>query len=616
VNKSKQILPRTRKRLLRQPGQGYPEFRIHELFEQQARRTPDRTALICSGEAITFAELNRRANRIARALRARGVGLETLVGFCLERSIEAVSTLIGILKAGAAYVYLDPNYPRRRLQAIAQDAGLSLILTKAELRRRLFPHSPEVEMMDPDSKEVRRQKPGNLGIRVSLENAAYVIFTSGSTGRPKGAVEVHGSMTSRLISAPLPDIQPRDVCCLNSSFSFGVTATRLFFPLVQGARVVLLGDNDVKDVTRFAHSLDQHQVTSVFMPPALLKSVLLLQEQGSCGLDSLRAVTVTGSTLTPELIRRFRRALPKALLINVYGSTEVGTTATMTIHGGRRRTRPGSLGRPVANTRVYVLDPQLRPVRPGEMGEICVASRHLAREYLNQPELTAERFLPVPLGKPGDRMYRTGDLGRLLPNGEIQFHGRTDHQVKVRGYRIELGEIEAAVLGHDSVQEAVVTAPGTGDERRLVAYVVGRRGAAPDMEGIKQLLAENLPAYMLPSAYVIMRELPLTDAGKVNRQALPEPGSFEAASPDESPKTDAEQRIARLFSELLKTNRVSVQDNFIQLGGDSLGVTQLLVAIRSEFQRDVPARLVFDGTLGEIATKVTETARVARQQTS
>jgi amino acid adenylation domain-containing protein len=614
VNESEETLRRRKMRKGRKPAQGYPKFRIHELFERQARRTPDRTALTCSGERLTFAELNRRANRIARALRARGVGLETLVGLCLDRSIDAVSALIGILKAGAAYVYLDPNYPRRRLHAIARDSGLSLIVTKAQLGRRLFPHSREVEMMEPDSEEVRRQKSGNLGIRVSLDNSAYIIYTSGSTGRPKGAVEVHGSMTSRLISAPLPDIQPQDVCSLNSSFSFGVTATRLFFPLVQGAPVVLLSDNDVKDVTRFAHSLDQHQVTSVFMPPALLKSVLLLQEQGDCRLDSVRAVTVTGAALTPELIQRFRRALPKALLINVYGSTETGTTAAMAIHGGRRRQQPGSLGKPVANTQIHVLDSALRPVHPGEMGEICVASRHLAREYLNQPELTAERFIPVPFGKPGDRMYRTGDLGCLLPNGEIQFHGRTDHQVKVRGYRVELGEIEVAVLGHESVQEAVVTAPGTGDERRLVAYVVGSRGAAPDIEGIKKLLAEKLPDYMLPSAYVTMRELPLTDAGKVNRQALPEPGSFPAASLDGSLRTDAEQRIARLFSELLKADHVSVQDNFIQLGGDSLGVTQLLVAIRSEFQRDLPARLLFDGTLGEIAREVMKnTGPVSRQ---
>ena len=591
------------------PRQGYIEFCIHELFEQQAARTPDRIALICSGRQITFSEVNEHANRIARALQARGADLETFVGVCLERSIEAVTAVLGILKAGGVYVNLDPTYPSLRLQHIQRDTGLSLMIANPEVAARVLPPQSLIGVIDPDSEEVRRQKPDNPGVYVSRDNAAYVIYTSGSTGTPKGAVEVHGSMISRLISAPLPDIRPSDVCCLNSSFSFGVTATRAFFPLVQGARVVVLTESEVEDVSRFARCLDRYRITSVFMPPSLLKSVLFLLEQGVCGLKSLRAVTVTGSTLTPDLIERFRLRLPEATLINVYGSTEAGTTAAMRVHSGRGPSPGSSLGKPVVNTKIHILDSNLRPVRAGELGEICIASRHLAREYLNRPELTAQKFVSVPFGQPGERMYRTGDLGCLLPNGEVQCHGRTDHQVKIRGYRVELGEIEAAILGDESVQEAAVTAPGTGDERRLVAYIVGKNGGPPEIGRLKERLAKTLPPYMLPAAYITLRELPVTPAGKVDRKALPEPDSMAFSA--ERLDTPAETAIGLLFSQLLKVSRVSPEDNFIQLGGDSLGVTQLLVAIRSEFGRDLPARVIFDGTVKEIANAAVKSAAAA-----
>lgn len=588
------------------PKQGYARFCIHELFEQQVRKTPDRTALLRWDERVTFAELNRRANQYAHALRSRGVGSEAFVGLCLERSIEAIAALIGILKAGGAYVYLDPSYPPHRLREMARDSGLSLVITNADLQNRILAHCPEIAVLTPRSDEIRRQEGGEINSPVSLDHAAYVIYTSGSTGRPKGAVEIHRSMISRLISVPLPDIQPTDVCSLNSSLSFGITASRLSFPLVQGAPVVVLDDKEVKDVIRFAQCLDAHEVTSVFMAPPLLRRVLLLREEGACHLRSLRAVTVTGATLTPDLIARFQRLLPGAQLIDVYGSTETGTTAAMRVHGASTSGAPGSIGKAVANTRIYVLDHRLRPVRPGVTGEICVASRHLAREYLHQPALTAQRFLANPFGKPGDRICRTGDLGLRLPNGEIQFRGRADYQVKIRGYRVELGEIEVALLDHESVREAVVTAPGPDDERRLVAYLVGKDGIAPDIAGLKKFLVERLPEYMLPSAFVTLSELPLTDAGKVDRSALPEPGRADAVAPDGMPETEAEKTIARLFTELLRIEQISVHDNFVELGGDSLALTQLLMAIRTHLGRDLPARLVFEASVGEIAREASD----------
>ena len=295
---------------------GYPRIPIHQLFEQQAAETPDRTALISSVETVAFAELNHRANQIAHALRARGVKQETFVGLYLERSIGAIAALIGILKAGGAYVHLDPSYPLQRLREIAADAGIGVVLTN-EPGGRIFGQAPGIEVLDLDSREIKEQGGDNPGVAVALDSAAYIIYTSGSTGKPKGAVEVHRSMISRLSSLPLPDIQPSDVCCLNSSLSFGITASRLFFPLVQGVPVVVFDEDTVKGIHQFARSLDEHRISSVFMVPALLRRILLLRQRGACSLQSLRTVTVTGATLTVDLIRLFRRLLPDVALINV-----------------------------------------------------------------------------------------------------------------------------------------------------------------------------------------------------------------------------------------------------------------------------------------------------------
>jgi len=572
-------------------AQGYPDGPIHELFERQVERTPDRVALIEGSEQITFAELNARANHVAHCLLEHGVERETFVGLCLERSLEAIVALIGILKAGGAYVYLDPGYPPRRLREMAQDAGLRLVFTSDPLRRRIFENAEGIRFLNEQAgKNSRVENPGSR--RIGLDNASYVIYTSGSTGRPKGAVQVHGSMTSRLISAPLPDIQPTDVCCLNSSLSFGISASRLFFPLVQGAAVVLLRDEVVKDVHRFVDALDAYKVTSVFMVPALLRQVLAVAD-GTGRLGTLRAVSVSGGTLTPDLVDRFRRVLPETLLINTYGSTEIGTAAAMRVIDSTV-----SIGRPTPNTNIYIVDGDLNPVAAGVTGEICVATKHLAREYLNRPDLTAERFITIR----AERMCRTGDLGRYLPNGDIEFLGRADHQVKIRGYRIELGEIEAVLLSHPSVEEAVAVARGADDERRLVAYIVS--AAPPSAAELRQFVAERLPEHMVPAVYVMLPELPLTDAGKVDRNALPEPVQTSAGTTDGSPETETEKILAQIWSEVLKVDGITVHHNFIELGGDSLGATQLLAAIRGRFGVEIPARVLFDGTLAELARAV------------
>jgi amino acid adenylation domain-containing protein len=589
--------------------QGYPDGCIHELFERQVARTPGRVALIAGNERLTFGELNARANQVARWLAARGVRRDVFAGICLERSVPAIVALLGILKAGGAYVYLDPSYPAHRLQEMARDSAVRLVITDRVLAATIFGQTESVELLFPDSAEIAQQEATNLGASVDLDDPAYLIYTSGSTGRPKGAVEVHGSMTSRLISVPLPDIQPSDVCCLNSSLSFGISASRLFFPLVQGAPVVVLDERSVKDVGRFVNAIDSHRITSVFMVPALLREVLRLLEQGVGRLTSLRAVTVSGGALLPDLIDRFRRALPETLLINIYGSTEIGTTAAMRVIDASTPSSPPSIGKPVANTKIYILEHGLNPVPPGATGEICVAAEHLAREYLNQPRLTAERFLASPFAeKTRERLCRTGDLGRYLPNGEIEFLGRADHQVKIRGYRVELGEIESVLLCHPAIQDGVVVAHGAEEEKRLVAYLVSTAAVPPGASELRRFAAGQLPDYMLPAAFIMLPQLPLTDAGKVDRAALPEPSQTGTVAEDGLPETAVEKSVAQLWSELLKVERISVHDNFIELGGDSLAANRMLAAIHGEFGTDIPARLVFDGTLREFARQIHQSA--------
>jgi amino acid adenylation domain-containing protein len=585
--------------------QGYPDGCIHELFAEQVARTPGRVALIAGNECVTFGELDARANQVARCLIARGVRREMFVGICLERSAEAIVALIGVLKAGAAYVYLDPSYPARRLLEMAHDSAIRSVITDRTLGGRIFGGNRSVKLLFPDSADIAQHETTDPGATVGLDDAAYLVYTSGSTGQPKGAVEVHRSMTSRLISVPLPDIQPADRCCLSSSLSFGISASRLFFPLVQGAPVVVLDEGSVRDVGRFVSAIDAHRITSVFMVPALLREVLRLLEQGGCRLTTLRAVTVSGGVLVPDLIDRFRRALPETLLINIYGSTEIGTTAAMRVIGASAPSGPQSIGKPVANTKIYILQDGLDPAPPGASGEICVAAEHLAREYLNQPRLTAERFPANPFAeKTRERLCRTGDLGRYLPDGEIEFLGRADHQVKIRGYRIELGEIESVLLRHPAVQDAVVVAHGAEEDKRLVAYLVSADAVPPGASELRRFAADRLPDYMLPAAFLMLPQLPLTNAGKVDRAALPEPSPSGTAAEDGWPETAIERSVAQLWSELLQVERISVHDNFIELGGDSLAASRMLAAIHGEFGADIPARLAFDGTLREFARQI------------
>ena len=549
---------------------------IHELFERQVEKSPDARALQFGQELLTYAELNVRANRAAHYLRKRGVGPEIFVGLQMERSLDSIAALIGILKAGGAYVYLDPSYPDARRREMIEDCKPALILGTLDLA----------------DEEIANPATG-----VALDNAAYVIYTSGSTGKPKGAVEVHRSMTSRLISAPLPDIRPGDVCCLNSSLSFGISASRLFLPLVSGVPVVILPEDDVRDVTRFVLALETHRITSAFMVPAVLRKILAMGEDASSRLQGLRAVAVSGGALTREVAGRFFRLFPAANLVNVYGGSEIGTAAAMRVLTAQSDLTQISIGHPVVNTRIHILD-----------GEICVASRHLARGYLNQPALTAERFVPDPFsGDPAARMYRTGDLGRVLPNGEIQFLGRADHQVKVRGFRVELGEIEAALHAQEDILEAAVAARDVDGDKRLAGYIVLQPGAEANIQAVREQLSARLPDHMIPATLMFVNRLPRTNNGKVDRNALPPPSPSrpEMESAYEIPRTATERTIAGIWEELLEMRPVGIRDHFLDLGGDSLTAVRLIVRIWQCFGIQVDFRSIFDyPTVAELAAEV------------
>jgi amino acid adenylation domain-containing protein len=583
----------------------YAEHCAHVLFEHQAERTPDALAAVYDGQALTYGELNRRVNQLAHHLRRNGVGPEVPVGVLMEPSLEIIIAVMGILKAGGAYVALDPHHPEFRLHEMIQAARPACIVTIASLQGRAAGVDVKFVCMDQGAAQIAAESQANPQSGVTLDHMAFVRFTSGSTGTPKGVVNIHRSVTSRLASTPLPDILANDVCALNTRFGLG---SRLFFPLALGASLVVLNEAEVKDARRLVESLERNRVTSILLVPSHLRQVLDLDPNLTNRLRGLRAVTAAGEPVTEGLIARFRDALPQAHLINIYGSNEIGGTAAL-----RTMTEgpivPRSIGWPVVHTRIYLLDAGMNPVPAGVIGEIHVASGHLARGYLHRPDLTAMRFIPDPFsGLPGGRMYRTGDLGRLLPNGEIEFLGRADRQVKVRGSRVELEEVEARLLDHPLIHQAAVTAHVVDSDHRLVAYVVGKAGVRPRVSQLRSYARQYMPDFMVPAAFVVLDRMPLTRNGKVDLQALP---ALDRSRPEmdndyEEPRNPVEVAIAEIWSSLLGVERVGVHDNFLELGGDSLLAARAVSRIRERLGVEVPLDVMLDATIGGISAIAAE----------
>ncbi|WP_394829003.1 amino acid adenylation domain-containing protein [Pendulispora albinea] len=544
-----------------------PRF-IHAWIAEQAARTPDAVAVVFEDQSLTYQELDARANQLAHALRARGVGPEVLVGVSMERSLELVIALVGILKAGGAYVPLDPSYPAERLRYLTEDAKVRLVLGKAEVLASVDQpaHAPEVAL--------------------SPQNAAYMIYTSGSTGNPKGAINSHEAIRNRLAWMQAQyGLQPGEGVLQKTPFSFDVSVWEFFWPLMVGARLVVARPEGHKELDYLVDVMAKHAITTVHFVPSMLQVFLSYPRAGSCARH-LRRVIASGEALGAEQVRRFGEVLPGVALHNLYGPTEAAVDVTHATCDPGSTGGPVPIGKPVANTQIYLLDAQLRPVPVGVAGDLYIGGVQVGRGYHGRAALTAERFIPDPFTKaPGRRLYKSGDVARYLPDGTIEYLGRSDAQVKLRGFRIELGEIEAALLALPAVREAaVLLREDTPGAPRLVAYLAPvRRELAEGGDGAflveaRRALEERLPAFMVPTAFVVLDALPITPNGKLDRRALAAPEIGAAARKVEraEPRSDAERTLGSIWSDVLGVGPIGLDDNFFDLGGNSIRGIQVV----------------------------------------
>jgi amino acid adenylation domain-containing protein len=580
---------------------------LHELIEARAARDPDAIAVLCGNEVVTYGALNARANRLARALRSRGIGPDVVVGVCLERSVHLVVALLGVLKAGGAYLPLDPAYPAARLKMMVEDAGARLIMTDGKAIDRLRQTLPAALSLDVEQLTGVAESEDNLPNIANPDHLAYVIFTSGSTGRPKGVMLSHRSVCNHnhwMLSAfPL---LPTDRVLQQSPAIFDVSVWEFFATLTAGATLIMASPGQF-DPRECVETIVRHGATVLQFVPALLG--LLLEEPEVARCRTVRRVISGGAPLTPDLRNRCFDRLGQAVLVNGYGPTEACIYAvTWTCpHDDRADIVP--IGRPIANTRVYVLGPQLELLPTGAVGELFIAGVGLARGYINRPDLTAERFLPNPFAQePGARMYRTGDRVRYSPDGTLEFLGRLDDQVKVHGVRVELQEVEAAISAHPQVQQvAVVARPDSSGELQLVAYFVAPEAQLPVTE-LRRFLRETLPESMVPSGFMQIDALPLTPSGKIDRQSLPA-WTIERANPtgrSEPPRTPLESILARIWSDVLQVTPIGIHDDFFASGGHSLLATQVISRLNRELGQTVPVRQIFETTTIEGLAKAIE----------
>jgi amino acid adenylation domain-containing protein len=583
---------------------------IHQLFEAQVERTPDAVAVVFEGQQLTYKQLNCRANQLAHYLQKLGVGPEVLIGICMERSLDMIVGLLGILKAGGAYVPLDPTYPLERLAFMLEDAQVSVLLTQERLLDKLPTYWAQVICLDVGWDVIVQECEENLISETTPDNLVYVIYTSGSTGKPKGVQILHRGLVNYLtwcISAYAVELGVGTL--VHSSIAFDLTITALFSPLLVGRRVELLPDDfnieGLGEVLRKRYNLSLVKIT-----PAHL---LLLSQQlsPSEAAGKTRALIIGGENLLAESITFWQDFAPETMLINEYGPTEtVVGCCTYQVTNGEQRVGSIPIGRPIANTQLYILNEHLQPVPIGVAGELYIGGVGVARGYLNRPELTAEKFIPNPFSnEPRSRLYKTGDLAHYLPDGNIEFLGRIDHQVKIRGFRIELGEIEAVLAQHPAVKQSVVLAkediPG---DKRLVAYVNLYQGQTTGTKELHSFLKSRLPHYMMPSTFVLLDALPLTPNGKVDRHALPTP-DYNRTNWEETfvaPRTPTEQLIADIWAKVLGLERISVKDNFLELGGHSLLATQIIAQMQDVFQLELSFNTFFQNlTIASLSSIVT-----------
>ncbi len=591
------LLPEAERRQLlfewNDTARSYPETTLAELFRARAREAPERTALVFEGGELGYGELAARAERLAGALRALGVGPDRLVGVYLERSPELVIALLGILEADGAYLPLDPEYPAERIRFMIADAGVAALITSRALAERLPPIDAPVLCLDTPLEPIAAPLPAR---RAGPDDLAYVIYTSGSTGRPKGAANTHRAICNRLLwMQDEYGLTPEDTVLQKTPFSFDVSVWEFFWPLIVGARLVLARPGGHRDDAYLTALIREHGISVLHFVPSMLRLFLERPDPEAC--RSLRHVFCSGEALPFELQERFF-ALLGASLHNLYGPTEAAVDVSYFACERDGRSRSVPIGRPVANTRIHILDAEQEPVPIGVPGELHIGGIQLARGYHNRPELTAERFVPDPFARhPGARLYKTGDLARYRPDGNIEYLGRLDHQTKIRGFRIELGEIESVLLEHPDVKDAAVLArEDVPNQRQLVAYLVSASPPARLALALRSFLAQKLPDYMVPGAFVALDALPLTPSGKLDRRALPAPRRErpELERAYAPPRTPLERQLAGIWCELLQLDRVGVDDPFFELGGDSLLAAAFINRLRSELDASIYIVSIFE----------------------
>jgi amino acid adenylation domain-containing protein len=574
----------------------YPSGCVHEFFETQAARTPEAIALVTDEESFVYSDLNARANQLARQLRKAGVRPDAKVAILLERSAEMVVGLLAILKAGGAYVPLDPDYPSERLRFMLEDCGATVLLTDSRLVESLSSCSATVVCIDTEAAAISQQSTENLGLSLSPDNLAYVIYTSGSTGQPKGAMVPHrGVMNCIAWMQETYTLTAADRFLCKTSLNFDASVWEIFWPLMTGASLMVARHDGQKNAAYLAESIVRHGVTAAYFVPSML--ALFIEEPLLAEARTVRKVICGGESISGETVQHFYSCLPWAELHHSYGPTETSIAAAEFVCPREDGWQVMPLGRPLANNELYILDGQMEPAPVGVTAELYIGGLGLARGYHGLPSLTAEKFIPNPFStEPGSRLYRTGDLVRYLPDGLLEFRGRADSQIKLRGMRIELGEIETGLREHSGVDECVVVLRGDGAEATLVAYVVPVEKTGPEADELRSFLAGRLPQHMVPSAFVTLERLPLMVNGKVDRHALPEPtqtAQVRSAAKFVAPANELERTIAGIWSEVLGREQVGTQDNFFDIGGNSL---QLLVAhlkLRQKIGRDVPTFELF-----------------------
>jgi amino acid adenylation domain-containing protein len=577
---------------------------IDRIFEAKVRQYPDAIALNFDNECITYQELNSRSNKLARHLQKLGVSTEVLVGICIPQSIETIVGLLAILKAGGAYVPLDPSYPQERLNFMLEDARVAVLLTQSNSIDRFKDFANPIVSIDNDWEIISQERADNLQCATSIDNLAYVIYTSGSTGQPKGVAVTHKAINRLVCNPNYIKLEPCDRVAQAANISFDAATFEIWGALLNGAELVSIDREIMLSPREFALHIRDRKIDILFLTTALFQQTARDVPQA---FETLKYLLFGGETVDVRWVNKIIKHGAPQHLIHVYGPTESTTFSTYYEVDPSRSISLLPIGRPINNTQIYILDTHLQPVPIGVTGEIYLGGDGLARGYLDRPELTTKHFIPNPFDRDSNtRLYQTGDRARYLPDGNIDFLGRTDNLVKIRGFRIELAEIEAVLNQHPVVSEnIVIVAENVPDDKHLVVYIVldGQQMPTPEIHSFRQFLKSKLPVYMVPTAYMFLEVLPLTPNGKVDRAAVPTPDLINYHDRDYvAPRSQVEELLTQIWAKVLGKEQIGIHDNFFESGGHSLLATQLMSRIRDNFQIDLPVRNLFESpTIAQLA---------------